>query len=153
VRLNSGTDHRVLILSPARCLLVDEFDLPFMLAIVRNADDDGPCPDARVARVECKHEAYDEAFKVHSQMVLRVHEVLDRPVFLNTRVNLVSSTVEAIFGVIFVKGMHSFISPRRLPCAKHQVANEDLVEKLHWNLAHFDARHVALHDLNQMHPA
>ena len=122
-----------------------------MLAIVRNAIDDGPYPFAREARVESKHGTYRETFEVHVQMVFQIREALFRPVFMHIIVTPVSSTVGAEFGVIFVEALHSLISPRHFTCAQYQVANEGLVEKFLQNLGCFHMRHVAIRLPHQMH--
>jgi len=86
-----------------------------MPTIDRDATDDGPYPFARRARVQRKDGAYHGAFEFHDHAILQVREVLHRPVFVNTRVSLVSSTLQAAFGVIFVESVHMLISPRRFP--------------------------------------
>jgi len=122
-----------------------------VLGIVHDAIDDGPYSFAREAWVEWKNGAYHETFEVHDHVVLQAHEVLDCPSSVNAQVTLVSSTVEAEFGVIFVASVHSLISPRGFPRANLQVADEALVVKFFRNLDCFDGRHVAIHLHRQMH--
>jgi hypothetical protein len=64
---------------------------------------------AREARVECKDRAYHGTFKVHGNLVLQIREVLHCPVFGNTPVTSVPSTLVPEFRVIFLEGMHSLI--------------------------------------------
>jgi len=122
-----------------------------MLAIVRDAIDDGPYPFAREARVACQDAAYHEAFEIHNHMAIPVREVLHRPVFVNRRVSFVSSVVDAVFGVIFAQGMHSLISPQQVPRTKHQVAEKALVEKLFRILDCFYVRYILFQLLHQIH--
>jgi len=61
------------------------------------------------------------------------------------------STIEAVFGVISVEGMHSLISLRRFPCTKDKVANKCLVEKIFRNLDCVDVRYFAIHLHCYMH--
>jgi len=116
-----------------------------MLTIVRDDFDDAPYPITRQARIKCKRGAYHETFEVHRHMVLQVREVLLRPVFVNTRVNAVSSTIGVVFCVIFLEYMHSIISPRRFPSSNHQVTNKGLVEKFFRNLDRFGVRNVIVY--------
>ena len=104
--MHNRTDHRSLILSPARCLLVYKFGLLFVFTNVRDAIDDGPYPFARQVRAECEHGAYHETFEVHLEMILHVREVPHGPVGVHIRVTLVSSTVDATEGIFFVEGVH-----------------------------------------------
>jgi|YelNatPaOPRAMG01_1025707.scaffolds.fasta_scaffold149930_1 hypothetical protein len=73
-----------------------------MLAIVHDAIDVAPDPFANETRAECNEVAYHEAFEVHGHMVLQVHDALDCPASVNIRITPVSSTGEAVFGVIFL---------------------------------------------------
>ena len=84
-------------------------------------------------------------------MFVQVLDALDRPLCANIRVILLASTVEAVVGVFFVKGMRSIVSPRRFPSAEHQVTNKGLVEKLSQNADYFDVLHIAIHLPHQMH--
>jgi len=122
-----------------------------MLAIVRDAIDNGPYPLARETPVQRKDGAYQKAFEVKGHMVPQVREVLHRPMAVNIPVTAVSSTLAAAFREVFLEDMHSLISPRRFPCANHQLANNGLVEKFHPNLDRFDVRHVFVHLPHQMH--
>jgi len=100
------TDYRGFIRALVWHLLVDKFDLIFILSIVRDAVDHRPYSFPRDAWVECKHGAYHEKFEVHCQMVLQVREVLHGPVYLSTTVTPESGTFEAKFREVFVEGMH-----------------------------------------------
>jgi hypothetical protein len=84
-------------------------------------------------------------------MVPQVREVLHRPLYVNSRVTLVSITFEAEIREVFVEGMHYLSFPPRFPCTKHQLTNRGLVEKLVRNLDRFHVRHFAIHLPRQMH--
>jgi len=151
VLLYNRTDYRSFIRALVWRLLVDKFDLIFMLAIVRDASDSRPYSFARDARVPCKHGAYHETFEVHSRMVLQVRDVLHRSVYVNMTVTPVSSTVEAVEGMFFVEGVNPLIFLSRCLCSKHEVTNKGHVEELVRNLDRFHVLHVAIHLLRQMH--
>jgi len=122
-----------------------------MPAIIRDAVDNRPYPPARDARVQCKYGAYHATFEVRCQMVLQIRDVLHRPAVVNTPVILVSSTLEAVKGMFFVENMQPLIFHPRFLCAKHQVTNKRLVEKLVWNLDRFHVLHVFVHLPRQIH--
>jgi len=84
-------------------------------------------------------------------MVFQVRNVLHRSVYVNIRVTLASSTLEAEFREHFVKTANQLIFPLRFPCTKHQVTNMCLVEELVRNLDRFHVRHVAIRLHHQMH--
>jgi len=145
VLLNSPTDNRIFIPDNVQCLLAEEFDLIFMLATVCDGIGSVPYPVTREARVQRKDGANHETFEVHNHLVPQVRSALHCSLFVNTRITPVSNTVEAVLSVVFVEGMHSLISRRRLLCANHGVASKCLVEKFLRNLDYFDARNVMVH--------
>jgi len=104
--LFSHTDYRSFIRALVWRLLIDEFDLIFMLAIVRDAVGNRPYAFARDGPVRRTHGAYHETFEAHRQLVLQVREVLHRPVCVNISVTAVSIILEALKGMFFMEGIH-----------------------------------------------
>jgi len=95
--------------------------------------------------VECKDGAHHEMFEVDGPLVLQAREVLDRPVGANIRITPVSSTVEAIFGVIFPEDVNSLIAPRHCLLANREVVDEGLAQSFFRILDCFDVCNVAMH--------
>jgi len=101
-----------------------------MLTIVRDAVDDRAYSFAREARILRKDGAYHETFEFHDHVILQVRAVLHRRVFVNSRVTPVWSTAEAVFGVVFVEGVHSLIFCSALPVCQASGDDESSCRKI-----------------------
>jgi hypothetical protein len=77
-------------------------------------------------------------------MVPHIREAPLCPVCVNVCVTPVSSTAEAVFGVIFKEGMHSLIYPRCFPIKNNQVVDESHLENFFRKYHFCDVRYVPM---------